>query len=122
VAPQVPFQLDYGDYGVSDPDLIEPPGIAMARATISVRYSVDNDWIIRKGYPITGARGRPQGHQYRDHATALTNEPDFGGVSPCWADARIQQIAGGTIGSGNRTTWVEISVNRHLSLIADRLP
>jgi len=43
IAPQVQFALDYGDYCTLHPDLTEPPGIAMTRATVSVRYAIEND-------------------------------------------------------------------------------
>lgn len=124
VVSQFQFQLDYGDYGIAYPDLTEPPGIAMTRATVSVRYAVDNDWIIRKGRPTTGAQGQPMGDQYRAHARALIREPQFDGLVNCWADGRIQNIAATAPpqGAGNRPQWVAIGVNRHLSLVADRLP
>jgi hypothetical protein len=122
VSGQTPFALDYGDYGVSHPDLTEPPGVAMTVATVSVRYAIDDEWIINKGYRTTGPHGRPMAQQFHGHAVALTNEAQFGGIA-CWGDGRIQQIAaGGGIGSGSRATWVGLSVNRHLSLVANRLP
>jgi Beta protein len=46
VSPQAGFPLDYGDYGTLYPDLAEPPGLAMTRATVSVRYTVADNWII----------------------------------------------------------------------------
>ena len=122
VAPNVPFQLDYGDYGISHHDLTEPPGFAMARATVSVRYTRDADWLVIKGRPTSGATGIPMPTQYLSHAMALVGAPGFGGIAGCWGDARIQQIAAGAINSGSRPTWVMQSVSRHLSLVADRLP
>jgi hypothetical protein len=56
---QVQFQLDYGDYGIAHPDLTEPPGIAMVRASVSVRYTIDDFWIVLKGQATTGPRGQP---------------------------------------------------------------
>ncbi|MEQ9244684.1 MAG: hypothetical protein RLO21_01740 [Nitratireductor sp.] len=41
VQQQVQFDLDYGDYGAIHPDMTEPPGYAMARATVSARYTTD---------------------------------------------------------------------------------
>lgn len=120
----VNFQLDYGDYGISHPDLTEPPGAAMARATVSVRYAVDNDWIVIKGRSTSGVSGQPMHTQYWNHAKALHREAQFGGVVGCWADTRIAQIAAQATSarSGSRPKWVEIGVNRHLSLVTDRLP
>jgi len=122
VSSQVPFQLDYGDYGVAHPDLTEPPGAAMARATVSARYTLDDEWMFIKGSPIGGQRGKPMPAQYTAHAKALAALPQFGGLAACWADQRIQQIVAGKGTSGSRQTWVEIGANRHLSLVANRLP
>lgn len=116
------FPLDYADCAAGHPDLQEPPGVAMARATVSVRYTCDDKWIVLKGKPITGQTGQPMDQQYRAHAKTLKRDAEFGGVAGCWADERIKQIDAGTIKSGNRTTWVEIAANRHISLVADRLP
>jgi hypothetical protein len=121
----LPFPLDYGDYGISHPDLTEAPGVAMTRASVSVRYTVDDDWIIIKGNATTGAHAKPMAQQYLAHAKALVKEPQFGGVANCWGDQRIQHIAALTAGSsgiGSRATWVSIGASRHISLVADRLP
>lgn len=125
VSGQLSFRLDYGDFGISHPDLTEVPGVAMARASVSVRYTVDDNWIIFKGNPTTGPNAKPMGQQYSAHAKALIKEPQFGGVSGCWGDQRIQQIAAlapGSSGTGSRATWVSIGASRHLALVADRLP
>jgi hypothetical protein len=117
-----PFQVDYGDYGIAHPDMTEPPGYVMGNATVSVRYTLDDDWLIIKGRPVTGNNGIPMPAQYLGHAQTLVAQPAFGGLVGCWGDARIQSIplVGGR--PGNRQSWVEIGVNRHLSLVADRLP
>lgn len=122
VHPHAPCDLDYGDYVTLHPDLEEPPGIAAIRATVSVRYALDNEWAILKGVSTSGQNSQPMGQQFRAHARALTRDPNFGGLQNCWADQRVQQIAGGQGGTGNRQSWVEIAVNRHISLVANRLP
>jgi len=122
VAPQVDFQLDYGDYGCVHRDLADPPGFAMAGATVSVKYADDTEWLIRKGRRTSGATGVPMNVQYQSHAQALIAHPCFGHVANCWADQRIQQIASGATSAGSRATWVPISMNRHLALVAERLP
>jgi hypothetical protein len=122
VAPNVPFSLDYADSGPLYPSLDEPPGFALATATVSVRYTTEPHWIILKGTRTTGPRGRSMTLQYRAHARALVRDRLFGRVTGCWADDQIQAIATETRTAGNRTTWAAIGVNRHLSVIADRLP
>lgn len=119
---QFSFQLDYGDFGIAHPDLVEPPGVAMAKASVSVRYAVDDIWIVLKGRPTTGASAQPMGQQYRGHAKTLRADPKFDQLQGCWADQRIVTLGNNPTNSGGRTQWVEIGVNRHLSLICDRLP
>jgi hypothetical protein len=119
---KLPFRLDFGDYGTSTPELQDPPGLAMTKATVSVRYTTDKELIIRKGKPTKGKTGEAMDKQYRAHAKALVAEPNFGGLSSCWGDGRIRQIGMGASRSGNRTTWASIAVSRHMSLVSSRLP
>lgn len=123
VAPSFPA-LHFGDHGISHRDLTEPPGYAMANATVTPRYSLQNEWLIRKGVTTRGAQGVLMGTQYHGHAQALAAHPAFGQVPGCWADGRIQQIAGqaGAGSSGNRETWVGLGFNRHASVVCAQLP
>lgn len=114
---------DFGDFGISHRDLAEPPGLAMAGATVSVRYAIDDRWVMVKGRRITGPTGVPMGAQYRAHAQTLVGRPDFGGLAGCWGDQRIATIAADpSVSAGGRAQWVEINANRHFSFILDRLP
>lgn len=121
VAGEAGRRVDFGDYATVHPDLSDVPGAAMANATVSVRYTRDDDWLFVKGRRIGGPAGRGMEPQYRAHARTLVGHRGFGGVDGCAADARIRKIAAGPASAGNRTTWVTLAVNRHLSLVADRL-
>ena len=116
------FQVDYGDHGIGHPDMTEPPGVAMAKATVSARYTRDNDWLVIKGRPTSGATGIPMAAQYLAHAGTFHGSPGFGGLPACWGDDRVRQIATAATPSGNRTSWVALSANRHMELVVDRLP
>lgn len=121
--PQSGRAIDYADFGISHRDLTEPPGMAMVGATVSVKYAIDNNWVMIKGRRTTGASGLPMGDQYRAHARTLVRRPDFGGLTGCWADQRIRSIAGTpSVSAGGRSQWVEINANRHFALVVDRLP
>lgn len=122
VRQNVQFQLDYGDFLTGHPDLTEPPGFAMSRATVSARYTGTNDWVIIKGRSTTGNQGIPMGPQYRTHATSLLGHFEFGGLPNCWADDRIRDITTGAATPGNRTKWSEIACNRHLEKVVSQLP
>lgn len=121
-ASQIGFQLDYGDHGISHPDMEDPPGFVMGNATVSVKYATDAGWLVLKGRPVGGNNGTPMPTQYHAHAVTLAGHASFGGLAACWGDTRIQQIAAGSGTPGNRQTWVEIGANRHMSLVTDRLP
>lgn len=120
--PHSPVKLDYGDYSTGHPDLTEPPGVAMANATVSARYTLDADWLIIKGRSTGGINGQPMAVQYISHAALISANSNFGGVAGCWADSRVQHAAAGGQGVGSRGKWAEIAANRHISLVADRLP
>ena len=121
-APNVPFQLDYGDYGTGHPDLTEPPGVAMASATVSARYTGHTHWLVVKGRSTRGAHGLPMPQQYLSHANHYLADPQFGNLPGCWADDRIAQISVGAIRPGNRQTWSEIAANRHIEIVVSQLP
>lgn len=117
-----PYQIDFADYSTITPDLTDPPGYVMARATVSVRYTIDDVWIILKGRATTGRNAQQMTPQYRAHAQTLVADPAFDGLTGCWADGHIQQIANNQIGAGSRSVWASLAANRHLSFIADRMP
>lgn len=118
----LPFRLDFSDCGHIHASLDEAPGFAMANATVSVRYTINNCWVVLKGTTIRGPSGSPMTTQYRAHATALIREPEFNQIVGCWGDARIQHYATTRDGTGSRAKWVEILLNRHISHVCDRLP
>lgn len=116
------YQLDYGDYGIGHPDMTEPPPFVMGNATVSVKYALDSAWHVIKGRPVSGNTGIPMPVQYGGHANTLSGSAGFGGLPGCWGDHRVGLIVAGSGTPGSRQTWVEIGANRHLSLVADRLP
>lgn len=118
----VPFRLDYGDYLTGHPDLTEPPGVAMASATVSARYTLDNSWLIIKGRASSGQNGVPMRQQYQSHAGVIVSDAGFSGVPNVWADSQIGLAAMGAPGMASRAKWSGYAANRHMSLVADRLP
>lgn len=121
IHPHLPM-LDYGDYMTGHPDLTDPPGAAMATATVSARYSLDNEWLIIKGFSTGGSSGQPMDVQYQAHANVIVSHPGFNGIPACWADVEIAAAASVIAGRGSRQKWSEFAANRHISLVADRLP
>lgn len=60
--------------------------------------------------------------QYLSHAAHYVADPQFGQLPGCWADTRIQQINSGAIRPGNRQSWSEIAINRHIEMVVSQLP
>lgn len=115
--------IDFADFGISHRDLTEPPGMAMVGATVSVRYTIEDYWVMIKGRRTTGATGVPMSDQYRAHARTLIARSDFDQLPGCWADQRITTIATNpAVSAGGRAQWVEICANRHFAFIISRLP
>jgi len=122
VSKKLPWTLDYGDKGPTSPVLDDPPGEAMAKATVSVRYTAEDRWILLKGNPTTGKNGRPMSDQYLEHANNLVSDANFNKLDFCWADDYIREIANGNYSTGNRPIWASIMINRHLELVGNKIP
>ncbi|MCG5538981.1 beta family protein [Halorhodospira sp. 9622] len=122
ILPRLDWTPDYSDRGPASAQLEDPPGEAMARATVSVRYALPDSWIILKGHPTSGESGVLMSTQYLDHAKTLSSDPDFNKLPYCWADEQIRLIAEEEQKTGNRTTWAAIMINRHLELVGNTIP
>lgn len=120
-AREAPHHLDYSDFLTVHPDLSDPPRYALTRMIVSVRYTIQNDWIILKGSSMTGETTQQMTAQYGSHAKTLVADPNFGGLHECWADDKIRKIANGEPGGGSRAVWTSIVASRHLSFVVDRL-
>jgi hypothetical protein len=121
VAKSIPQPLNYADSLTAHPDLADPPGYAVAKGLVSVRYTATDEWIIFRGDPVTGAAPHAMASQYFAHATALATDPKFGGLKACWADDRIREIARGSPGGGSRSVWTTIVASRHLALVSEQV-
>ena len=123
--PRVPI---FGDYTIQYGQYQEPVN---ARGTASVRYTLDESWMIRKGeLPNLNPFGCGQ---YAVHAEAICNHPAYPGSSFSAGDQYIYDIASRkeTIlktngptkkgeGPGNPTTWLSAGMNRHITLTAQQ--
>ncbi|UMM08450.1 beta family protein [Gluconobacter frateurii] len=118
--------LHFGDYLTLHPDLTSPPGFAITRATVSVRYTCDDEWLIYKGVQTSGPKGIKMTTQYIQHAGSLVGEPKFGSLSSSWADTGITHTASLPItslsGAGGRERWVTYALNRHMAVVTAQLP
>lgn len=106
----------FGDYGISNPELVEIDPRLM-RMSASLRYTVDENWVIPKGRNV-----RQHGFQQSQALCAmLKNRPDFAGPQFSWGDNWIDQRAEGGVGPGNATTWRQVGTNHHLAFVVDQI-
>ncbi|WP_407049213.1 beta family protein [Methyloraptor flagellatus] len=106
----------YGDYVVAHPDPVELD-MRLIKPFAKLRYTTSDSWYIIKGKPV-----RTYGFdQYKDMCKQTTKkERIFEKSLPSDGDRYIQGCADGDESTGNMTTWVWVSSNRHITrVVAD---
>ena len=105
----------FGDYGVAYPDPVELD-MRLIKPFAKLRYTTPEDWHIAKGRAV-----RTSGfEQYRGMCDAVTRQPFFDGAAFSDGDRYIAECAVGNEPTGNLTTWVWVSTNRHITrVVAD---
>ena len=103
----------FGDYGVAHPDLVELD-MRIIKPFAKLRYTIDDAWYIGRGTPV-----RTHGFgQYQQMCQLLMQQPYFSGAGYSAGDAYIADCAAGRAATGNLSTWVWVSTNRHLTKVA----
>ncbi len=106
----------FGDYAVAHPDLVEMD-MRMVKPFAKLRYTIDDNWHIGRGTPV-----RTHGFgQYQEMCATLVAQPYFSGAAFSAGDAYIADCAAGRVPTGNLSTWVWVSTNRHLTKVVDDL-
>lgn len=106
----------FGDYAVAPPDLVELD-MRIIKPFAKLRYTITDNWHIARGTPV-----RTHGFgQYQQMCADLVRLPYFSGPTFSAADDYIAQCAAGTVPTGNLSTWVWVSTNRHLTKVVDDL-
>ncbi len=104
----------FGDYAVAHPDLVELD-MRMIKPFAKLRYTIDTAWHIGRGTPV-----RTHGFgQYQQMCATLVAQAYFSGPAFSAGDAYIAACAAGTAATGNLSTWVWVSTNRHLTKVVD---
>ena len=106
----------FGDYAIAHP---QPPEVdpRVMRASASIRYTVDEAWLILKGRNL-----RDHGFtQFHDVAAALTHESAYCGPTFSWGDEYICSCAKRLVGTGNLTTWRRVGTSHHLAFAMHQL-
>jgi len=112
---ELPRLPTFADYAAEAPgffqgDFVDPAAV--------IRYTVDDAWLILRGHNLS----EPDGHgQFRQLARRLITHPQYRGPAFSDGDRYIYDCAQGVGGTGNPTTWRQVAVNHHLTLVAREL-
>ena len=114
----------YGDYGISHPDIADLPDSAGANVPVAVRYTLHRDTLILKETPT------PKADAYQRLARRLIGHPDFMGKDYSWGDERAHDVATNParssdpeekLGFGNATMWRSIGTSHHIAVVTEQL-
>jgi hypothetical protein len=109
IVPRMPV---FGDYAIAHP---QPPEVdpRIMRASASIRYTTDDDWLILKGQNL-----RDHGYgQFHDLSDTLVSSGEYSGPEFSWGDWFIGECAGRRSSSGNLTTWRAVGTSHHISFV-----
>jgi hypothetical protein len=106
----------FGDYAIASPEL--PQGdMRLLKPSATVRYAVDNGWIIAKGSNV-----RDNGfEQYRDCCGAVTAAASYLGAGFSPGSEYIERCRSGAAKTGNLTTWRWVGTNHHMTKVVHDL-
>lgn len=114
-------QPSFADYTVQYP--IYLPQTSAANPSASIRYSLEEKWVIVRGEGLRNPKGAGF-KQYPAQAQILTNQKNvFKGENFSAGDAYIAEKAKDikTKKTGNPKTWLEAGINHHVSLVVDQI-
>ncbi len=109
IVPRMPI---FGDYAIAHP---QPPEVdpRIMRASASIRYTTDDDWLILKGQNL-----RDHGYgQFHDVSGTLVKSREYSGPEFSWGDWFIGECASRRSSSGNLTTWRAVGTSHHISFV-----
>ena len=110
-------RLDFGDYAVTNPQLMEDFDPRTMQISPKVIYTIADGWIAYKG---RSSRGRGFGATHT-MCQALVQRPEFRGANFSSGDQYIAQCAQNQVGPGNSQTWKQVGTNCHTTFVADQV-
>jgi len=110
--PRIPT---YGDYATLHPFLTFPE---KPRPSCSIKYTIENDWLIVRGWPLMNGH---KSDQYHGEAKLLIEHETFCGQSFSYGDNFIYETAQRKKGPGNFQQWVTVGVNHHLTFVVHQI-
>jgi hypothetical protein len=106
--------LRFGDYGVQHP--VPPLRAPVPKMRASIRYTAGGVMLVSRG-------GRPIGEiddvpaEYQRLATRLRDHPAFVGVTCCWGDRYIEELASGTLVAYGQHQMRAVATCHHITSV-----
>jgi len=110
-------RLDFGDYAVTNPELIDNFDPRTMQVSPKVIYTADASWIAYKG---RSSRGRGFGETLA-MCQALVQRPEFLGGNYSAGDLYIYNRAQNIATQGNSGTWKRVATNHHITFVANQV-
>ena len=99
----------FGDYCASHPDPVELD-MRLVKPFAKLKYTLEDSWIIIKGKAV-----RTEGFgQYSDMCKLIVESKFYDGENYSMGDKFIHECSTGKGSTGNLTSWVTVSTNRHI--------
>ncbi len=105
----------FGDYSIEPPEF-QSLDFRLMQPGAKVVYTTEECWFVVKG---GGFRKNP--HQMQDLCKEVVGSAHYLGPGYSIWDKRINDTAIGTEGCGNLTTWKQVGVGHHLTLVTDQV-
>lgn len=108
----------FSDYTIRHAAYSEVEG--PVRTSASIRYASAKYWLILRGEWLLKPGGLGFG-QYYGLSQLLVERPEYCGADYSAGDELISQKSREEGGTGSITTWIQIGINHHLTLVVDQI-
>jgi hypothetical protein len=111
----------YSDSGIQHPTGVEGFDPRTMQVSASIRYTLDEDWLLIKG---ESTRATPASEQFPELATRLVyghHRHDFAGPAHCPGCLSMKAAADGSPRLGSAEAWRRLGTIHHVTKVAEAL-
>lgn len=112
----------FGDYAVAGASLAPEVDPRLLSISGTIRYTIDDRWIISKGALYKGPGGTSVGGKaVVEAAEALRADGRFLASSHCETEKWVENVADEVRNGGNPTVWREVGTRHHLTFVTQQI-
>jgi hypothetical protein len=109
----------YGDYTILHGIFEEQQG-KRRNFSASVRYTLDDKWLIMKGEGVFNENSAGFG-QWPAHAKILVSMPEFAGAEFSPGDSYVTEVASHTTKTGTAERWLSAGISHHIAKVLSQI-